>query len=117
MLTRFEHFAVTEMMGGDDRPPRLNGGLCFADDWERTAFGVALALAKSGLFEWEDFRGNLIRAIGGWESRHDLADPSWNYYDRWLEALEQTVLDAGVITAEELRKLLAPDDAAAAVSS
>lgn len=107
MLTRFEHHAVTEMMGGVDRPPRENGGLCFANDWERTAFGVALALAKNGDFEWEGFRANLIEAIGGWEKDHDLKDPSWNYYGHWLEALEKAVVDAGLISAEELKLLLA----------
>ena len=106
MLTRFEHFAVTEMMGGDDRPPRLNGSLCFSEEWERTAFGVALALAKSGAFEWDAFRQNLIEAIGGWERSHSLNDPAWNYYDRWQEALEKAVIDAGLISAEELRQSL-----------
>lgn len=106
MLTRFEQYAVTEMMGETDRPPRQNGGLCFADEWERTAFGIALALAKNGAFEWESFRANLITAISGWEKSHALTDPSWNYYDRWLEALEQAILDSGLATREELAALL-----------
>jgi nitrile hydratase accessory protein len=102
MLTRFEHHAVTEMMGDVDRPPRLNGSLCFAHDWERMAFGIALALAKNGEFEWESFRQNLIEAIDNWEQTHDLQDPSWNYYDRFLEALETAVIGAGLATRDEL---------------
>jgi hypothetical protein len=70
MLTRFEHFAVTEMMGEPDTPPRANGTLCFRNEWERTAFGVALALAKQGYFEWDDFRDELIAEIGAWETAH-----------------------------------------------
>lgn len=105
MITRFEHHAVTQMMNGAEHPPRRNGGLCFAEEWERTAFGVALALAKNGEFEWETFRQDLITAIGRWEQDHPLDDPSWNYYDRWLEALEQVVLDKGLISEEELRQL------------
>ena len=106
MITRFEHFAVTDLMGGGERPPRLNGSLCFANDWERTAFGMALALAKSGVFEWEAFRQNLIESIARWERSHALDDPSWNYYDCWLEALEQTIVAAGSVSSEELNERL-----------
>ncbi|MBU6448503.1 MAG: nitrile hydratase accessory protein [Rhodospirillales bacterium] len=106
MLTHFEQYAVTEMMGDSDQPPRLNGGLCFADEWERTAFGVALALAKNGAFEWESFRHNLMAAISNWEETHALTDSSWNYYDRWLEALEKVVFDSGLATRAELALLL-----------
>jgi nitrile hydratase accessory protein len=102
LLTRFEHFAVTEMIGAPDRPPRANGRLCFSEDWERTAFGVALALAKSGRFEWEDFRQNLIEVIRGWETSHDLADPSWNYYERWMDALERVAIQSGLVTEGEI---------------
>lgn len=107
MITRFEHFAVTDLMAGGEPPPRLNGNLCFAEPWERTAFGVALALAKTGVLEWEDFRQNLIKAIARWEHSRGVNDPSWNYYDRWMEALEQTVLATGSVSAEELNALLA----------
>ena len=100
MLTRFEHHAVTEMMGDVDRPPRLNGSLCFAQEWERVAFGIALALAKNGAFEWESFRQNLIETIGNWEQTHELQDPSWNYYDSFLEALEKAVLNSGLATQD-----------------
>jgi nitrile hydratase accessory protein len=97
MLTRFEHFAVTDMLGGQDSPPRNNGSLCFAQDWERTAFGMALALSRDGHFEWDDFRRNLIGEIDGWEKSHAFGDPSWNYYEQFLTALERTVREAGLV--------------------
>ncbi len=103
MQTRFEHFALASMMGDDDSPPRLNGKVCFAEEWERQAFGIALALAKAGYFEWEDFRQRLIDAIGNWQNTHALDDPSWSYYEEWLEALERTIIDAGVANQEELK--------------
>jgi nitrile hydratase accessory protein len=102
MLTRFEHFAVTSMMGAGDSPPRDNGALCFAEEWERTAFGVALALARAGYFEWEQFRQNLIAAIAKWEGSHALDDSSWSYYDCWLSALEAVVVEAGLSTDTEI---------------
>ena len=45
MQTRFEQFAVTNMLGSRDSPPRLNGRLCFDQTWERQAFGIAIALS------------------------------------------------------------------------
>jgi hypothetical protein len=56
MQTRFEHFAITSMLGQPDAPPRANGGLYFTSPWERQAFGIAVALARDGYFEWEEFR-------------------------------------------------------------
>jgi nitrile hydratase accessory protein len=107
--TRFEQFALTSMLGGEDSPPRLNGKLCFANAWERQAFGVALALSKGGHFDWEDFRQRLIAAIGEWEDTHALDDSSWSYYERWLTALERVVVEAGVVTPEELERAQGAD--------
>jgi nitrile hydratase accessory protein len=108
MQTRFEHFAVTSMLGSEDSPPRLNGGLCFSQPWERQAFGVALALSKDGHFDWEDFRHKLAEVIGEWESSHDLADPSWSYYACWLTALERLLIQDGLVSAEGLAGLCQP---------
>jgi nitrile hydratase accessory protein len=102
MQSRFEHFALTSMMGAPDRPPRADGALQFAHEWERTAFGIALALSRDGLFEWEDFRQHLIAAIGAWEERHGTEDPSWNYYDQWLDALEAVVVSSGLVSKKEI---------------
>jgi nitrile hydratase accessory protein len=102
MQTQFEHFALASMLGQDDSPPRFDGKLCFAQAWERHAFGVALALSKAGHFDWEDFRLKLIAAIGEWEDSHELDDPSWSYYERWLTALERLLIELGLITREDL---------------
>jgi nitrile hydratase accessory protein len=102
MLTQFEHFAVAAMMGKTDSPPRANGSLCFASDWERSAFGMALALAKEGYFEWDDFRDELIGSIKAWQDSHPLDDPSWDYYEHWLDALERAVIKAGIADPAEL---------------
>lgn len=102
MLTQFEHFAVTEMMGKSDSPPRANGTLCFGSEWERKSFGMALALAKNGYFEWDDFRDELIASIGNWEADHPVDRSSWNYYDQFLSALEKAVVKAGIVDSEEI---------------
>ena len=73
---------------GPAAPPRSNGELVFAAPWESRAFGMAMALHDGGLFEWEEFRQELIRAV----SRAEAAGGEFSYYRCWLEAL-QTVLD------------------------
>jgi nitrile hydratase accessory protein len=90
MLTRFEHFATTSMVGSIDAPPRGNGELLFTHEWESRAFAMAIALSKPGYFEWEDFREQLIATIREWEAGgHPQAE--WNYYERWLTALERVL--------------------------
>ena len=97
MQTRFEHFATTSMLGETESPPRANGALRFERDWEGRAFGLALALSKQGRYEWEDFRQQLIASIAEWEAVHPLDDRSWDYYERWLLALERLVVASGVV--------------------
>lgn len=91
MQTRFEHFAATKLLGGRESPPRSNGRLHFQRGWERKAFGMALALSKAGYFEWEDFQAELIHVINEWEQEHAMDDPSWDYYEQFLLALERAV--------------------------
>lgn len=107
MQTCFEHFAATSLLGSEESPPRCNGTLAFSQTWERRAFGLALALSKEGYFEWERFRQALIESIENWERRHALNDPSWNYYQRWLEALETVVAETGILDPAVLQALTA----------
>jgi nitrile hydratase accessory protein len=102
MQTKFEHFAATSMMGSEDSPPRDNGTLRFERDWEGRAFGMAIALSKEGYYEWEDFRQGLMGSIAHWETTHALDDASWDYYQRWLNALEHVLAAHGVVDSDEL---------------
>ena len=104
MQLRFEHFAATSMMGSKESPPRSNGELKFERDWEGSAFGIALALAKKGHYEWEDFRQQLILSIAEWEAKHDSNHPSWDYYQRWLIALERIAIESELIDEQELEQ-------------
>lgn len=107
MLTQFEHFAVTEMMGKSDSPPRANSTLCFGSEWERKSFGMAIALAKNGFYEWDDFRDELISSIAKWEAEHPVDRSSWNYYEQFLSALELAVVKSGIVETEEITALFA----------
>jgi len=82
---------------GPAAPPRTNGELVFAEPWESRAFGLAMTLHAGGVFEWEDFRRQLITAVAEAE-RED----SFSYYRCWLLALERVLDDGGVVSAEDV---------------
>lgn len=104
MQIRFEYFATTSLLGGEESPPRQNGKMWFAQGWERQAFGMAIALSKKGHFEWEEFRQGLIQSIGEWEREYGTDGGAWNYYERWLIALERLAVQSGVIAPDEFER-------------
>jgi nitrile hydratase accessory protein len=76
--------------------PRRNGELVFEAPWESRAFGVAVALAEAGTCDWDSFRGRLIEEIGAAEGE------PWNFYERWLAALERLLVEERLVSSEEL---------------
>jgi nitrile hydratase accessory protein len=84
---------------GPAAPPRSNGELVFAEPWESRAFGLAMALHAGGVFDWEDFRRQLITAVA--EAEGDAEEP-FSYYRCWLLALERVLAAGGVVSAEQL---------------
>jgi nitrile hydratase accessory protein len=62
---------------------------------------MAVALHSQGAFEWDDFRGELMRAIGAWEREHDDDEP-WSYYRCWLTALERVLRERGIVHTGEV---------------
>ena len=86
---------------GPAAPPRSNGELVFAEPWESRAFGLAMSLNAGGIFEWEEFRRQLIAAIAEAE-RTPSPDEPFSYYRCWLLALERVLAAAGVVTTEQL---------------
>ena len=87
---------------GPAAPPRSNGELVFAEPWESRAFGLAMSLNAAGVFEWEDFRQQLIGAVAEAEREATDEDP-YSYYRCWLLALERVLDAGGVVSTEQLR--------------
>lgn len=102
MQVKFEQFAAASMLVDENAPPRDNGELLFQRHWEGRAFGMAIALSKKGHYEWEDFRQGLIASIAEWEATHCKDDPDWDYYQRWLLALERLTLESNLLDPAEL---------------
>ena len=109
MFTRFEEYAATQMLGQPDSPPLVGGRLFFSEDWQRTVFGIALALSKEGHFEWEDFRQHLIQKISAWEKAACNGETRWDYYERYTLALIEVLEQYGVLMPGELEQQMKPD--------
>ncbi len=83
-------------LAGALAPPSANGETVFDAPWQGRVFGMAHVLVDAGLFSWDDFRIELIAAIGA----HDpavasIAAPPGTpdvYWSHFLCALE-SVLD------------------------
>lgn len=74
----------------------------FASPWELRAFALAVAAFHGGQFQWNEFQNELIASIRTWEAA-DTAEP-WNYYERWLEALETLLAEKGSLTGDALEQ-------------
>jgi nitrile hydratase accessory protein len=80
---------------------RPSGGeVSFETAWEIRAFALAVAAHQSGQYDWTQFQQALIASIQRWEDS-GAATP-WRYYDRWLEALESLMAEAGVVSVAEV---------------
>ena len=86
---------------GPAAPPRANGELVFAEPWESRAFGMAVTLAETGLFTWDEVRDALVARIAAWEADHEPGE-EFRYYRCWLGALEDRLVTAGAVGGAEV---------------
>ena len=101
--------AAVADMKGTGTLPRKSGELVFHHDWERRAFALSVALSEQGLYEWEEFRQQLIATIGAAEgsSEHpDLEAPG--YFEHWLASLERVLADKALLPGSFLDKEQSP---------
>jgi cobaltochelatase CobN len=80
--------------------PRKNGELVFDEPWQGRAFGMAVALHEQGLYDWEEFRQELIARIAAAETRGG----PFEYYEIWLETFERLLARKGVVTPGEVEE-------------
>lgn len=89
-------------LGGAAAVPRKNGELVFDAPWQSRAFGMAVGLHQQGVFSWDEFRARLIAEIAAHPQGEPVASPAAVYYSRWLAALEELLLEKGLLAAPEL---------------
>ncbi|MGH3169712.1 MAG: nitrile hydratase accessory protein [Trebonia sp.] len=69
----------------------------FDAEWQRRAFGLAVALSEFGHYAWADFQRELIASIGSWQEAPDDARGRWEYYQHWVQALDTVVSRHGLL--------------------
>ena len=80
-------------------PPRRNGQLVFEAPWQSRVFGLCAAIVETCFFgDREPFRRQLIAAIA--------AAPERPYWDSWTIALQQLVVETGVLDASSIERHL-----------
>ena len=68
--------------------------------WEKRVDALLVLLSKKGLMRVDELRRNI-------ESLGPDAYDSMSYYERWISAIANTLIQRGVITIEELGRRLA----------
>jgi nitrile hydratase accessory protein len=84
-------------MRGQSALPRDNGELVFAAPWEGRALAMAIGVVQALGLTWDEFRLHLIGQIAG--------NSTCTYYESWLAALEDLLVERGPVSAEELAAL------------
>ena len=84
-------------MPGPAALPRRNGELVFDAPWQGRAFGLALVIVDRLGLPWAAFQKHLIAAI--------TATPDAPYYESWVTALEQLLVEHRQVTPAELDTL------------
>lgn len=79
-----------------------NGAVSFETAWEIRAFALAVAAHQDGRYGWPEFQDALVDSITQWEQSGQPTP--WRYYDRWLDALEEVLSRAGVVTHSEVEE-------------
>jgi nitrile hydratase accessory protein len=71
----------------------------FDHEWQRRAFGLALALSEFRHYDWSEFQEGLIARIGEWEVMPESERGQWEYYDHWVATLDKLVDRHELLTA------------------
>ena len=68
----------------------------FSAPWEAHAFALAVKLHEKGFYSWSEWSHYLSKSIHGHDSHGS------HTYEHWLQALENLLIDKGVVDAKEL---------------
>ncbi|MEM7079029.1 MAG: nitrile hydratase accessory protein [Pseudomonadota bacterium] len=99
--------------GRDVAPPMENGEVVFAAPWEGRVFAMAIQLCEQGHYNWAEFQGYLIEAVGAWDAEHLVAGQTregatvpYAYFELFADALGRLLADRGLVSVDALDALL-----------
>jgi len=94
-VTQHEGADLAQRLLSQTALPRSNGEPVFAEPWQARVFAMAGALAGAGICDWR----RLEPLLG--------SDSQPANFERWLDLLERTLEDQGLVSAAELPRALA----------
>ncbi len=101
-MDRTANEAIADMPG-TGALPRRNGELVFHDEWERRVFAMAVALCEQGLYDWDEFREQLIAAIDDGGETPGRPNPETpGYFEHWLASFENVLAHKNVLSTGPL---------------
>ncbi len=95
---------ISEIKTRADLPEEADT-LKFDAPWQARAFSVVLAMYERDLFQWNEFQARLIDEVQREES--EAADLESVYYEQWIAAFEQLLLDKEICDPDELHHRVA----------
>jgi len=81
--------------------PRDEEGPVFAEPWQAHAFAALVRLVEEGQIRWEEWAERLGAQFRESEERCEF-DTGQRYYEHWLTALEQLVVEKQLTDWDEL---------------
>ena len=69
----------------------------FHHEWEKTVFGISVAMMAQGLVNVDEFRYGIEQMV-------PVEYLASSYYEHWLATMEANMVKKGVVTEEELKK-------------
>ena len=74
----------------------------FAEPWEARAFAIVVNLSEKGMLKWSEWSDTLAEEIKIAKEK-GLPDFGNNYYQFWLSALENILLDKNILKKSDLK--------------
>ena len=74
----------------------------FAEPWEAHAFAITVKLSEKGLLKWSEWTDALAEEIKK-SKEQGLPDFGNTYYQFWLSALENILLDKNILKKSDLK--------------
>ncbi len=95
-----ESFALEDTLS----PPMANGEVVFEAPWQGRVFGMARSLCEQGLYSWDEFREQLIKAIAEDDQRRS-GESGYQYFDCFMTALLVLLESRSLVDKTELDDL------------
>jgi len=91
---------VTETLDALDAGPDAEP--TFSTPWQARAFAITVALTDGTDFEWDRFQEFFVDRIQSVDEAAMQRDVEGVYYEQWLDALEELLVESGTISEADI---------------